>query len=264
MKWSLSIVIGVGALLLVLKSDGLAAVKSKVVSCGPNRHFVKQHKRRAYIQADGKSVPAAVISDHCANNPKGYDVWNSKIKNGRPDSWPRTNEKSQQWTTEEKERVIEAIASLPSELLNTGIRGVFKMERCEELDGNPASKYGDDLVLYDSAFDSDKNLAQIISHELAHQYYEKMLDQDQYGYRQSSGWYDLANPGKPHQYASLRKDSEFTRRNAKDNPEEDFSVNIESYLFQPESLKKSVPGAYDWIRQRFGDKFRISTGGAHG
>jgi hypothetical protein len=48
------------------------------------------------------------------------------------------------------------------------------------------------------------------------------------------------------------------RPDAKIGPEEDFAVNVDSYLFQREKLKKTVPNAYAWIKNHFGDKFVVS------
>lgn len=39
--------------------------------------------------------------------------------------------------------------------------------------------------------------------------------------------------------------------------EEDFANNIEYYLFAPDTLKLKSSKAYDWIKQRYGDKLKL-------
>jgi hypothetical protein len=42
--------------------------------------------------------------------------------------------------------------------------------------------------------------------------------------------------------------------------EEDFSNNVEFYLFNPSKLKDVSPGAYNWIQSHFGAKFKLGKG----
>ena len=52
----------------------------------------------------------------------------------------------------------------------------------------------------------------------------------------------------------------YVENDGKEGPAEDFSNNIEHYLFQPEQLKIKSPKVYEWIRQRYGDSFKIVKG----
>lgn len=42
---------------------------------------------------------------------------------------------------------------------------------------------------------------------------------------------------------------------------EDFSNNIEFYLFDAMALEKKTPQAYQWIKKNFGETLKISTEG---
>lgn len=52
----------------------------------------------------------------------------------------------------------------------------------------------------------------------------------------------------------------FVEEDGTEGPNEDFSNNIEYYLFNPKTLHEKTPKVYDWIRKRYGEKFR--TGGS--
>jgi hypothetical protein len=41
---------------------------------------------------------------------------------------------------------------------------------------------------------------------------------------------------------------------------EDFANNIEYFLFNPQRLMKVAPSTHNWIRTRFGDRFRVGKG----
>jgi len=62
-------------------------------------------------------------------------------------------------------------------------------------------------------------------------------------------------------WVTRRTNDDFIRLDGKLGPEEDFAVNVDTYLFNPDLLKKKVPHAYTWIKQYFSDKFVIRKGG---
>ena len=52
----------------------------------------------------------------------------------------------------------------------------------------------------------------------------------------------------------------YVEDDGKEGPDEDFSNNIEYYLFKPDQLRSKSPKVYEWIRKRYGDSFRIERG----
>jgi Mlc titration factor MtfA (ptsG expression regulator) len=41
---------------------------------------------------------------------------------------------------------------------------------------------------------------------------------------------------------------------------EDFSNNIEYFLFEPTKLKAKTPKVYQWIKEKYGDSFKPRKG----
>ncbi len=59
---------------------------------------------------------------------------------------------------------------------------------------------------------------------------------------------------------TTRRKTEFAREDGRIGPEEDFAVNIDTYLFNPSLLQKRLPNGYTWIKEHFSDKFIIRKG----
>jgi len=228
--------------------------------CGVGKHYVKSHFRKAYTRSDGVHFKATTVKEHCADNPKNYDFWNPKLKNGRPDGWARKTEKSKHWSTEEREKTLEALSKMPPALMSAKLREIDRMIRSQDFP-NPASSDNGDIVLYDTAFEKDKSLTQILSHELAHQYYKNLSGKDFESYRKAADWFNISNLGTKPVYRTAGR--MFVAKDGVNSIEEDFANNIEYFLNQPKELKKSTPKVYDWISNHFGDKFKLGAGGAH-
>src|SRR5258708_4497900 len=107
-------------LLCIVFAFGLAASpasgESRDMTCPINEHWVRPYHRRAYFRGDGTHVSAADVTGHCAKNQASYGTWKNKLSDGRPKNWHPKIEKSQRWTPEEKERVLEALDFLPEKL----------------------------------------------------------------------------------------------------------------------------------------------------
>jgi hypothetical protein len=58
-----------------------------------------------------------------------------------------------------------------------------------------------------------------------------------------------------------RDDASFVEEDGPESLPEDFSNNIEYYLFEPETLRRKAPKIHDWIKKKFGDSFKLSKGG---
>jgi hypothetical protein len=57
-------------------------------------------------------------------------------------------------------------------------------------------------------------------------------------------------------YWAGRKDG-YIEVDGKNSHEEDYANNLEHFLYDPDKLKKVTPSAYDWIKKRFGDSFKL-------
>ena len=179
---------GLNSLFVLLGSLSAAALE-----CPPGTYHVRSHPRRAYYRADGSFVNASHVSESCRERNAIYDAWASRLKNGFPPGWENKTEESVKWAEEQHERVLEAIGELPEDLRKTPIKGIYRLSK-SIFYPNPASNDNDGtIVLYDSAFDKDRRLARILTHEFAHEYYLTLSDLDQTSYRTALGWtkYDI-------------------------------------------------------------------------
>jgi hypothetical protein len=149
---------------------------------------------------------------------------------------------------------------LPEPLLVDSVEGIYRLKKQYSGGSNPASGYKNLIVLYDEAFHSKKNLSRILAHEFAHKLYGQFFGVDQgKSYAEVAEWQSFVNPRTREQFlTTLRND--FVEEDGVNGPDEDFSNNIEYFLFDPHRLKSSAPKIYDWIRNRYGAKFSIGKG----
>ncbi len=241
------------AFILFVSLSFVALAKVQVpTSCPQGEHWVRAHHRRAYIRADGTHVKATNVRAHCRKNQRGYEFWNPKLKPGFPQGWLRQDEKSKPWTEEEKERVLEALESIP-EYLWKKIEGIYRMGKDSSGSGNPGASENEKIALYDSAFSNKYTLAHVLAHEMAHEVYRKMDKGEVADYAAAAEW-------EPNQvfggtfYRRLRDKKKFVRKNGWGGIHEDFSDNIEFYIFNPQKLKETAPKVYEWIKKNNGDK----------
>ena len=231
--------------------DFVGRTATRGTQCPKGKHWVSAHFRSACYRADGTFVKASNVSAHCRTNPAGYAVWHSKLKNHRPKVWRFTKEQSKKWTTEEIERLLEALAELPEELTEQVVKGLYRMKDSVE-QGNPATTNFGDIALYDTAFSKKYKLAQVVAHELAHELYRSLPDEVKVQYQTATGWSKQKLGGVT--ILSSRDKSKFVDQDGRALPEEDFANNIEYFMFHPKQLQKVTPSAYRWIKKRFGDR----------
>ena len=219
---------------------------------------MKAHFRHAYTRADGRHFSATNVTAHCSGNPPSFSFWNPKLKNTPPANWPIKDEVQKNWTAEEIERILEAVGFLPSEMSRDDIRQLTRMAK-SILFPNPASAdHNGNIVFYDNSFDDQHNLAQILAHEIAHRIYDSLSDDDRQSYRFAGGWVDL-NVGKGSPDYVLTRTGMVDPDSA-NSIEEDFSNNVEFFLFNPLKLKDVSPGPYNWISKHFGGNFKLGKG----
>lgn len=238
-------------------SLGYSASPKGPQDCPKGEHWVRPHHRRAYARADGTLVSASNISGHCQKNPASFDHWNPKKKTGLPPGWEFPKDKPGTWTDEEWERVLEALSELPEILWVPTIEGIYRLQK-SRFPENPAAGEPKNLALYNPAFNSKDKLAQILAHELAHELYRNLTEAERTSYRDATFWFTPNIRNKIYTIRG-RSESQFVAPDGIDSPEEDFSNNVEYYLFSSKKLEAVTPSAYKWIQQRYGDKLKLGS-----
>lgn len=230
--------------------------------CPPNQHWVKPHYRRAYIRTDGTPVSATQVIGHCKDNPPAYSKWQNRLKDEKvsPKLWPHPNEHQKHWSEEERERVIEALSDLPDTLLLNSVSGIFRFDKFSgTTNENPAANRNGVIVLYDSAFSTKGKLARILAHELSHEYYRQLSDDKTRSYLQVAQWF-LIRDQKTHKTRLVPGRFDYVENDGPESVAEDFSNNLEYFLFDPPTLEKTNPKIYQWFRKEMGDNFKVKKG----
>ena len=236
----------------------VSAIQTFPEQCGIQRHWVRSHFRKAYTRADGKHFSASKVAAHCSDNPPSYSYWKPRLKSGIPPEWPLKGETAKPWSDDEIEKIIEALGYLPNEMKRNDILGIYRMGR-SIFYPNPASadRVGN-IAVYDQAFSSAHNLAQVLSHEIAHRIFETLGRDDFERYSFAAGWIARNDSNGSKEYVLLRK--KMVDSDSSDSVEEDFSNNVEFYLFNPAKLKDVSPEAFNWISRHFGANFKVGKG----
>jgi len=223
-------------------------------TCPIGQHWVSPHHRRAHHRGDGTFVSATDVKGHCRHNTSDYATWHPKLRNDRPRSWGPHKEDTSVWSVEETERILEVLEKIPALLKELGPEAIYR-SRKSAVPGNPASTNFGSLVLYDSAFDSEFNLAHVVTHEFAHRLYESLSDFERGTFLSAAKWRTDQKRGKA--FIAGRPEAEFIRRNGMLSPAEDFSDDVATYLHQPQKLKSISPGIYQWMEGHLKSKLGV-------
>jgi hypothetical protein len=257
----------IAALILSIASlSSLSHAKSKNEStlnhiCKPGEHWVRAHSQSAYVRSDGTHVSGSFHKAHCQNNPPAYAIWNERLKNSFPPQWEFKNEKTKLWSDAEKERVLEALSSLPDALLLQSVEGIYRMKTYLDHPANPAANHNHQIVVYDEAFKPKQNLASIMAHEFAHNLCRQLYDSPEGdSYALAADWMLIPVTGTNTRILMPKPSREFVEKDGEDSLNEDLSNNIEYFLFNPQELKRKTPKVYDWITKKYGDKFKLGKG----
>ncbi len=226
--------------------------------CPTDSYRVKSHHRSSYHRANGTFVSAAHVISHCRKKSKSYQFWNLKIKAGYPENWPYKNERAIEFSEFERERIIEALGEIPIQLWLQSIGGIYRFEKSKDAP-NPASHREGDIALYNSAFSKSYSLGRVIAHELAHELWENSDRSFQSSYETATSWQRSVGPISKVITWTGRKDG-YVEEDGRFRRDEDFANNMEYYLFAPESLMQKTPTAFEWIKTKFSDKFKLSEG----
>lgn len=184
--------------------------------------------------------------------------WVKQIKNGRPGHWPNSSEIAVGWSEADKKALLTALGQLPDDLKVRNLEGIFRLGKSIEI-GNPGTEIDGAISLYDRAFGGPYSLGRVIAHELAHLSYDSLSLNQKNDYMEKAGWIrpKADQPLKP------SEDRKFVDRDASSSPEEDFAHNLDTYLFDPERLKVSVPEVYEWISKNFSKNFALKKDCKH-
>ncbi|MBI2606570.1 MAG: hypothetical protein HYW49_10880 [Deltaproteobacteria bacterium] len=193
------------------------------------------------------------VADYCRSYPASYSHWFPRLKDRRPEGWPYWSETHGKWTEAEKVRALEALSEIPEVLWIDSIDGIYRMGKSIS-SGNAAAFWNNNITVYDIAFLPESNLPQIVAHELAHAYFaNRMSDGVRSEYGLSAGWIQQnLSKGRVHW---LARPTGYVMQDGRESMDEDFANNVEYYLYHPDELKKTTPGAYEWIRKNFGKDF---------
>jgi hypothetical protein len=197
----------------------------------PNGQFqVKAHPRNAYSKQDGTQVRATNVKEQCRPYRK-LTTPRPKFLANKPANWPILNKKFKAWTKEEETDLKRILDKLPKALTHIG---EIKFHRSSEKSPNPALSNSENkiIVIYDSISTHDNS--RVIAHELAHFLWDSMNIDERDEYYSSSLW--KKNEDKK-TISLIRK--EVPIQDSYIGPHEDFSNNVELFLFQKESLSKN-------------------------
>ena len=187
------------------------------------------------------------------------------MKDGLPPDWPHKNEKGKAWAEEEKNLLIEALEAAPQGILPKKLIGIYRAEKSRQFPNPATSGVATDgtlegfVVIYDSAFEKNQNLARIVIHEMSHQIYVELSDDDQGSYHTVTNWFVEKDPKTEQTKGLAARLTGFVLDDGRDSPGEDFANNVEFFLFEPKKLQEVTPHAHRWISEHFGDKFRLEA-----
>ncbi|MGE3760584.1 MAG: hypothetical protein AB7H97_22660 [Pseudobdellovibrionaceae bacterium] len=223
-------------------------------ACPSSQYQVKGHFRSGYTRSDGSVVKATTVKTHCKQLSKGYQYLQSRFAEGVPIGWPHKTEKVRNWTEAEKQRLIEIIEELPDSLLSRAFKNIYRLQKSKDFP-NPATSADGVIVVYDSSFDPARDLGRILAHELSHQSFLELSEEDQQDYRRATGW-TVQFERDQKLYWIPRKDG-YVEDDGRISYGEDYANNLEYFLYDPDKLKKVTPSAYKWFEKRFGKGFKL-------
>jgi hypothetical protein len=195
----------------------------------PEGHFpVRSHPRNAYTKTDGTAVSATQVKEQC----RPYRTLKKPEPNfttKSPKNWPKPNEKFKDWTEEEKIKIRSILEKLPKSITNIG---KITFLRSTEKSPNPSVSNSENqiIVIYDSV--SSHNLSRVISHELAHIYWDSIDSTLQENFQTAAEW----KISKDSKTISLKRKN-VTIQDSYLGPHEDFSNLVELFIQNKDSFK---------------------------
>ncbi len=228
--------------------------KARALECTSSQYLVQSHFRKAYVRSDGTHVSSSQVKAHCKELTRELIFLKDRFKNGIPQDWPHRKEISKKWTESEKQRIIEAVATFPEDIIRDSIEGLYRLNKSKDYP-NPATSSDKVITIYDSAFDPNRNISRILAHEFLHHAYRDLAEKNRQDYRRATGWrLELEKDGKIYW---VGRESGYVEEDGKLSHEEDFANNVEHFLYDSDKLRKVTPAAYEWIKKHYGEQFKL-------
>ncbi len=232
--------------LLFLFSLLCVSVKTHAKVCPKETYLVKGHLREAYYRSDGTYVSKTTVSSYCKNYRDDGPL-KIEFKIRMPKGWPHSKELFKKCSKKSLNRIQKSLVELPKILTNVGSLKIYCADR-SIYPNNPASSAPTVkiIVLYDSAFSGD--VERYVAHELAHILYDRLSNEEKRELHKVSLW----EKDKKGEYRTIRK--KFSEPDGSNDPAEDFSNNVEHYLFNKKEFKKIYSSISKWIENLLGEK----------
>jgi hypothetical protein len=152
--------------------------------CPEGQFPVRSHSRNAHTKTDGTAVSATQVKEQCRpyrTLQKPELIFTMQA----PKNWPNLNEKFKEWTEEEEINIRSILKKLPLIITNTG---KITLLRSTEKSPNPSVSNSENqvIVIYDSI--SSHDLSRVISHELAHFYWDSLDYKNKEEFRTAAEW----------------------------------------------------------------------------
>ena len=213
------------------------------LSCPDNMYRVKEHYRQAHYR-NGSYVEGVKVSSYCKHYRSDGPL-QTKFHQRMPKTWPKKNERFKKCLKKNQGKIEKALSELPEILTNIGRLKIYCANR-SVYPSNLASVASKEkiIVFYDLVF--SKGWKQVLAHELAHILYDRLSKKEKKELYKVSLWKE--SEGK---FSIKRK--RFSEPDGSNDIDEDFANNIEHYLFENKTFKKSFPKINEWIKKIMGD-----------
>lgn len=150
--------------------------------------------------------------------------------------------------------VKDSLSKMPKSLRPKKLKAIVKASGPDITSiASSAASSDEYLILFPRAFLNKEELPRTIFHELVHFMVESEWKKQFEAYKTTSGWNSL------HQGKSYRK-GDFVDSDGKFSPEEDFTNNVEYYVFAPDQLKQKSPKLFEWIKNNLKSSIKLEKG----
>jgi hypothetical protein len=238
-------------LLLVFLISVQVLAADSADKCPDGYYRVRAHPRSGYYKADGTYYRATTVSSSCKARSAAHIFWHDKLMVDRPQNWPNNYQKPEKWTDEYRERLLEAFEDVPQGLWAHDIK-IYR-NKLSRNQSNPAVHKNNLIVIYDLAFSEKHKLSRVLTHELAHNLWDKLELNLNKNYAKATGWERTFDPITKIKSLSGRR-SGYVEKDGAFSVDEDFANNIEFFVFEPEVLQRTTPTAFKWIKDNLNSK----------
>ncbi len=213
--------------------------------CPEGMYRVQEHYRQAHYR-NGSFIEGTNVSSYCKNYRSDGPL-KSEFYQKMPRGWPQKEEKVKKCDSGNQAKISKALSALPKILTDIGKLKIHCADKSKH-PHNPASSAPSEkiVVLYESAFSG--NVRRYVAHELAHILYNRLSDNEKAAYNNVALW-KVDENGKLYTSRKI-----FSEPDGANDPDEDFSNNVEHYLFNKNEFKSKFPSIFEWIKALFGDK----------